>query len=161
MFAGHLYRAVKAVVIRQCQKVNVITSYSIHYTKLYDILDTVIQRRAKVNPRLILGKGKLADIIILALQVDANLLIFNQDLNPSQVRSITDFTDLRVIDRTQLILDIFARRAMSRVITSYSIHYTKLYDGFLSRRGCSQIQGYLFSRPAPAPEFEKLIGRGL
>jgi len=78
------------------------------------ILDTVIQRRAKVNPRLILGKGKLADIVILALQVDANLLIFNQDLNPSQVRSITDFTDLRVIDRTQLILDIFARRAMSR-----------------------------------------------
>ncbi len=79
-----------------------------------EVLDTVLQRRNKVNPRLILGKGKLADIMIRALQLDANLLIFNQELNPSQIRSITDFTDLRVIDRTQLILDIFAHRAMSR-----------------------------------------------
>jgi GTP-binding protein HflX len=78
------------------------------------ILDKVLQRRNRVNPRLILGKGKLADIMIRALQLDANLLIFNQELNPSQIRSITDFTDLRVIDRTQLILDIFAHRAMSR-----------------------------------------------
>ena len=78
------------------------------------VLDTVLQRSRKINPRLILGKGKLADIMIRALQLDANLLIFNQELNPSQVRSITDFTELRVIDRTQLILDIFAHRAMSR-----------------------------------------------
>jgi GTP-binding protein HflX len=78
------------------------------------ILATVLQRSRKINPRLILGKGKLADIMIQALQLDANLLIFNQELNPSQIRSITDFTDLRVIDRTQLILDIFAHRAMSR-----------------------------------------------
>lgn len=79
-----------------------------------EVLETVLQRRRTVNPRTILGKGKLADIMILALQLDANLLIFNQELNPSQIRSITDFTDLRVIDRTQLILDIFAHRAMSR-----------------------------------------------
>ena len=78
------------------------------------ILDTVLQRRNRANPRLILGKGKLADIMIRALQLDANLLIFNQELNPSQIRSITNFSDLRVIDRTQLILDIFAHRAMSR-----------------------------------------------
>ena len=78
------------------------------------VLDTVIQRRKKINPRFILGRGKLADIMISALQLGANLLVFNQELNPSQIRSITDFTDLRVIDRTQLILDIFARRAMSR-----------------------------------------------
>ena len=52
--------------------------------------------------------------MIRALQLDANLLIFNQELNPSQIRSITNFSDLRVIDRTQLILDIFAHRAMSR-----------------------------------------------
>ncbi|MFT5700677.1 MAG: GTP-binding protein HflX [Desulforhopalus sp.] len=78
------------------------------------VLDTVLQRRNRVNPRLIMGKGKLADIMIMALQVDANLLIFNEELNPSQIRSITDFTDLRVIDRTQLILDIFASRALSR-----------------------------------------------
>ncbi len=78
------------------------------------VLDEVLQRRRKINPRLILGKGKLTEIIINALRLDANLLIFNQELNPSQIRSITDFTDLRVIDRTQLILDIFAHRAMSR-----------------------------------------------
>ncbi len=79
-----------------------------------EVLERVLQRRRKVNPRLILGKGKLAEIMILALQKDANLLIFDQELNPSQIRSITDFSDMRVIDRTQLILDIFARRAMSR-----------------------------------------------
>jgi GTP-binding protein HflX len=49
-----------------------------------------------------------------ALQRNANLLIFDQELNPSQIRSITNHTELRVIDRTQLILDIFARRALSR-----------------------------------------------
>ena len=78
------------------------------------VMDAVLQRRRKVNPRYILGRGKLAEIMISALQLDANLLVFNQELNPSQIRSITDFTDLRVIDRTQLILDIFAHRAMSR-----------------------------------------------
>ncbi|MBC8207824.1 MAG: GTPase HflX [Desulfobulbaceae bacterium] len=79
-----------------------------------EILGTVLQRRRKVNPRLIMGRGKLAEIMIKALQFDANLLIFNQELNPSQIRSITDFTEMRVIDRTQLILDIFAHRALSR-----------------------------------------------
>jgi GTPase len=78
------------------------------------VLETVLQRSRKVNPRLILGKGKLAEVMILALQLDANLLIFNQELNPSQLRSITDHTEMRVIDRTQLILDIFAHRALSR-----------------------------------------------
>ncbi len=78
------------------------------------VLATVLQQRRKINPRLILGKGKLADILITALQLGANLLIFDQELNPSQIRSITDYSELRVIDRTQLILDIFAHRALSR-----------------------------------------------
>jgi GTP-binding protein HflX len=78
------------------------------------VLDTVIQQRKKINPKFILGKGKLAEIMFSALQRNANLLIFNQELNPSQIRSITDHTELRVVDRTQLILDIFARRALSR-----------------------------------------------
>ena len=52
--------------------------------------------------------------MLSALTLNANLLLFNQQLNPSQIRSITDHTELRVIDRTQLILDIFARRALSR-----------------------------------------------
>ncbi len=78
------------------------------------VLDTFIQRRAKINPKWILGKGKLGEVMLAALSLNANLLIFNQELNPSQIRSITDHTELRVIDRTQLILDIFARRAGSR-----------------------------------------------
>jgi GTP-binding protein HflX len=78
------------------------------------VLDRVIQQRKKINPKFILGKGKLAEIMLSALRLNANLLLFNQELNPSQIRSITDHTELRIIDRTQLILDIFARRALSR-----------------------------------------------
>jgi GTP-binding protein HflX len=78
------------------------------------VLDSVIQHRKTINPKFILGKGKLGEIMLAALRLNANLLIFNQELNPSQIRSITDHTELRVIDRTQLILDIFARRALSR-----------------------------------------------
>jgi len=78
------------------------------------VLDTVIQKRKKINRKFILGKGKLGEIMLSALRLNANLLIFNQELNPSQIRSITDHLELRVIDRTQLILDIFARRALSR-----------------------------------------------
>ncbi|RLB80384.1 MAG: GTPase HflX [Deltaproteobacteria bacterium] len=78
------------------------------------VLDTVIQHRQKVDPRFLMGEGKLSQLVILALQKGADLLIFDQELNPSQVRSITDLTEMRVIDRTQLILDIFAQRARSR-----------------------------------------------
>lgn len=78
------------------------------------VLSTVVQRRDRINPKWIMGRGKLSEIMLAALRLNANLLIFDQELNPSQIRSITDHTDLRVIDRTQLILDIFARRALSR-----------------------------------------------
>ncbi len=78
------------------------------------VLDTVIQRRAKVDPRYLMGRGKLSELIIRAMQLSANLLIFDQELTPSQMRSITEVTELRVIDRTQLILDIFAQRARTR-----------------------------------------------
>ncbi len=78
------------------------------------VLDQVIQRRKKIHPRFILGRGKLMEIMLMSLRLGANLLLFDQELSPSQVRSVTDHTDLRVIDRTQLILDIFAGRAKSR-----------------------------------------------
>jgi GTPase len=76
--------------------------------------DTIIQRQRQVNSKYLIGKGKLSEIVLRALQCGVDLLIFDQELNPSQVRSITDTTELRVIDRTQLILDIFAQRAQSR-----------------------------------------------
>ena len=76
--------------------------------------DTIIQRQRQINSKYLIGKGKLSEIVLRALQCGVDLLIFDQELNPSQVRSITDTTELRVIDRTQLILDIFAQRAQSR-----------------------------------------------
>jgi GTP-binding protein HflX len=79
-----------------------------------NVVDTVIQQRQKVDPRFLMGEGKLSQLVVLALQKGADLLIFDQELNFSQVRSITDLTDMRVIDRTQLILDIFAQRARTR-----------------------------------------------
>jgi GTP-binding protein HflX len=79
-----------------------------------DVIGTVIQQRTKTDSRLMIGPGKLQDLAILALQEAATAIIFDQELNPSQIRSITDHIDLKVIDRTQLILDIFAQRAQSR-----------------------------------------------
>jgi GTP-binding protein HflX len=79
-----------------------------------EIAGTVTQQREKSDPRLLIGPGKLQDLTILALQEAATVIIFDQELNPSQIRSITDQIELKVIDRTQLILDIFAQRAQSR-----------------------------------------------
>lgn len=78
------------------------------------VLEQVIQRRRQMHPRFILGRGKLVEIMLMSVRLGANLLLFDQELSPSQTRSVTDHTDLRVIDRTQLILDIFASRATSR-----------------------------------------------
>jgi GTP-binding protein HflX len=77
------------------------------------VLDTVIQRLQDINPRYLLGEGKLKELIIRSQQLGADLIVFNQDLTPAQVKAIGDITEMRVIDRTQLILDIFARRAHS------------------------------------------------
>jgi GTP-binding protein HflX len=74
----------------------------------------VIQHRQRVDSRLLMGKGRLAELVIQALQLGSDLLVFDAELTPAQVRSITDFTELKVIDRTQLILDLFAQRARSR-----------------------------------------------
>ena len=78
------------------------------------VIDKVIQRPRKLNPRYLVGEGKLREIVISALQRRATLLVFDQDLTPNQVRSISEVTEIKVIDRTQLILDIFANRAQSR-----------------------------------------------
>jgi len=78
------------------------------------VLDKVIQRPRKLNPRFLVGEGKLREIVISALQRRATLLIFDQDLSPNQVRSISEIAEIKVIDRSQLILDIFANRAQSR-----------------------------------------------
>jgi len=79
-----------------------------------EVLDSIIQKRAQIDSRYVMGRGKLSELVIRCLQLSANLLIFDQELSPAQVRSISDFTELKIIDRTQLILDIFAQRAKSR-----------------------------------------------
>ena len=79
-----------------------------------EVVDTLLQQRKQIDPRFLMGKGKLNEIAIQAMQQGISLLIFDQELNPSQIRSITDRIELKVIDRTQLILDIFAQRARSR-----------------------------------------------
>jgi GTP-binding protein HflX len=61
-----------------------------------------------------MGEGKIKELVITAMNRGATLLIFDQDLTPSQIKAISEITELKVIDRSQLILDIFARRAHSR-----------------------------------------------
>lgn len=77
------------------------------------VLDQMIQRRPAVDPRTVLGKGKLDELLIRGMQLGADAIIFDRELQPAQVRSISQATDLKVIDRSQLILDIFAQRAQS------------------------------------------------
>ena len=78
------------------------------------VLDSVIQRPKEINPKYLMGEGKVKEIVITAMNKGATLLIFDQDLTPSQIKSISELTELKVIDRSQVILDIFARRAHSR-----------------------------------------------
>ena len=78
-----------------------------------EVVDRVLQVRDRVDPRYALGRGKLEDVVIRAMQLDAETLIFDQNLRPAQASNIARMTDLKVIDRTQLILDIFAQHAES------------------------------------------------
>ncbi len=76
------------------------------------ILDTVIQKRTP-DPKTLLGKGKLEEVVLHCLKLGAEMVIFDCELKPNQWRSVTNSTELRVIDRSMLILDIFAQRANS------------------------------------------------
>jgi GTP-binding protein HflX len=78
------------------------------------VVDVAVQRRAEPDPRYLIGRGKLEDVLVRAMQYDAGVLVFDPDLSPGQAHAIATFTDLKVIDRTILILDIFAQRARSR-----------------------------------------------
>ena len=78
------------------------------------VLDKIIQRRSKIDPKTVLGRGKLDELLIRSMQVGADLIVFDQELSPTQVRALSVATDLKVVDRPQLILDIFAQRAQSR-----------------------------------------------
>lgn len=76
-----------------------------------EVLDSIAQRVKEFNPKYLMGEGKLRELVIRSLHRGATMLIFDQELTPAQARSISEMTELKVIDRSQLILDIFARRA--------------------------------------------------
>lgn len=78
-----------------------------------DVLAEIVQRRES-DPKFVVGRGKLRSILIKAMQVGAETLVFDVNLTPSQVKALADFTDIKILDRTQVILDIFAQRAETR-----------------------------------------------
>lgn len=77
------------------------------------VVDTIIQRRP-LDPKFVTGQGKLKSAIIKAMQLGAEVLVFDLDLTPSQVKALSEITDLKILDRTQVILDIFAQHAETR-----------------------------------------------
>ncbi|RKH37453.1 GTPase HflX [Corallococcus sicarius] len=77
------------------------------------VLDTSIQNRNQIDPRYVIGQGKLEELNLRSMQLFADMLIFDHDLTPAQARHLADQTQLKVLDRTQLILDIFAQHAHS------------------------------------------------
>lgn len=76
-----------------------------------EVVDSIIQRPQAISPATLLGEGKLKELLVKCMQLGVDLIIFDQNLTPGQMASISDRTELRVLDRTQLILDIFAQRA--------------------------------------------------
>lgn len=78
-----------------------------------EVVDSLLQMRRDVDPRYLIGRGKLEEINLRSMQQVADLIIFDKDLTPSQGRHIAEDTSLKILDRTQLILDIFAQRAQS------------------------------------------------
>ncbi|MFN3417906.1 MAG: GTPase HflX [Pyrinomonadaceae bacterium] len=79
-----------------------------------DVADAIIQRRRQIDPKTLIGRGKLDELLIRSMQLGADILVFDRELTPAQVRALSEVTDLKILDRPQLILDIFAQRAQSR-----------------------------------------------
>ncbi len=81
------------------------------YSAGINVLDTIIQKPKELHPKYLIGKGKLEEIILKCRQQGAGLLVFDEGLTSGQIKNISAMTELKVIDRNQLILDIFAQRA--------------------------------------------------
>ncbi|MDR4946482.1 GTPase HflX [Neobacillus cucumis] len=79
-----------------------------------EVIASVIQKRDRVHPATYIGKGKVEELKALVEELEADIVIFNDELSPSQKRNLGTEMDARIIDRTQLILDIFAQRARSK-----------------------------------------------
>lgn len=79
-----------------------------------DVLQTIQQKRSRIHPQTVVGEGKVQEIALTAQTLGVNLVVFDRDLSPSQVRNLEMQIGIRVVDRTEVILDIFAQRAQSR-----------------------------------------------
>lgn len=78
------------------------------------VLETMQQKRSRPHPQTVVGRGKVQEIALRAQTIGATLIVFNQDLSPAQVRNLETQIGIRIIDRTEVILDIFAQRAQSQ-----------------------------------------------
>lgn len=78
-----------------------------------DVVLSETQRRP-VDPRYVVGKGKLKKLVIKAMQLGAEAIVFDLNVSPAQSKNLAELTDLKILDRTQVILDIFAQRAETR-----------------------------------------------
>jgi GTP-binding protein HflX len=78
-----------------------------------EVVDQIIQRRP-TDPKFVMGKGRLQNTVIKAMQLGAEVLVFDLNLSPAQVYGVGNFTDLKILDRTQVILAIFAQHAQTR-----------------------------------------------
>jgi GTP-binding protein HflX len=78
-----------------------------------EVIDAMLQVRRDPDPRTLIGRGKLEEILLRSMQLMADILVFDADLSHSQAIHIAEPTSLKILDRTQLILDIFAQRAQS------------------------------------------------
>ncbi|WP_227521501.1 MULTISPECIES: GTPase HflX [Bacillus] len=79
-----------------------------------EVVMSITQKRDRVHPATYIGKGKIEELVLLEEEYDPDVIIFNDELSPSQHRNLTKMLSARIIDRTQLILDIFAQRAQSK-----------------------------------------------
>lgn len=79
-----------------------------------EVADSICQIRERMDAKYVLGKGKLEDVVLRAMQLDVNVLMFDCNLSPAQASAISQVSDLKILDRTQLILDVFAQHAHSR-----------------------------------------------
>ncbi len=135
-----------------------------HLDELEQLLDTaggqligrIIQERERINARTFLGSGKVVELANLIKATGADLIVFDDDLSPAQMRNLENALDCRVIDRAGLILDIFVQRARSREariqvelarltyllprLTRRWIHLSRQYGGIGARRGPGETQ---------------------
>ncbi len=79
-----------------------------------EVLHTLRQKRSHPHPQTVVGAGKVQEIALTVQTLGANLVVFDRDLSPAQIRNLESETGVRVVDRTEVILDIFAQRAQSR-----------------------------------------------